>query len=256
MKSFIVVAVVIVCLGYVIVPQYHYTQPMPNAQALTYNYTNIYDNKTYLDLVKQNKGELLPLRDLDFGISISNTCYTMHKNNISSNCPTYEAIMSLFPDTSNQLVSGEFIYKHNQLQRDRPQLEDHYKYYAFQNRTIIFIDPDAQLQSQLSMIRIESSLPEFAINYSIVNNTRYMGEGRYIDECRNAVIDGRNWIFLIGDTMQYIAHDCHSTFTLFSDVKEIKMYKIIHDITTSSKWLHEQFLERVIENCLYEYDVC
>ncbi len=219
------------------------------------NYTNIYINQTYMDVIKSNKGETIPARDLDFGISISKTCYNIHKFapvNSTSSCPTYEAIMALFPDTSYQDRSGEFIYKDGQLQRGRPQMVNHYNYYDFKgNQTFLFIDPDTETKKQLGMITIESSLPEYKINYPTDDNTRVMGEGRYIDNCRNAVIDGKNWVFLLGDTIEYLRHDCHPTYTLFQDNKTIYQTKTVHDITTSNKWLHDTWVALAKEQALF-----
>jgi len=221
------------------------------------NYTNIYTNQTYMDIIKSVRDYVYPARDLDFGISISKTCYQMNKYNITSNCPTYESIMLLFPDTSDQKVSGKFIYKDNQLQRAKPQMEKSYRYYDFmENTTILFIDPDTETKKQLGMITIESRLPEYPINYKVIDNTRQMGIGRSIEDCRNAVIGSENWVELLGDTIQFLRNDCHPTFTLYNDNVTIIMKKYEHDITTSNKWLHDKFLEFVKENCLYEYDKC
>ncbi len=223
------------------------------------NYTNIFINKTYMDIITADRDFVLPPRDLDFGIQISKTCYNIHRfapENSTTSCPTYESIMALFPDTSNQDVSGAFVYKHNMLQRERAPMEDSYNYYAFKNQTYLFIDPDAETSRNLGMILIESQLGEFPINYKVENNTRVMGVNRYIEDCRNAVIGSENWIELLGDTIQFLRHDCHGTFTMFNDNKTITPDYIQHDITTSSKWLHDEFLKYVKENCLYEYDKC
>ena len=223
------------------------------------NYTNIFINKTYMDIVKADRDYVLPPRDLDFGISISKTCYNIHRYapvNSTTKCPTYEAIMVLFPDTSVKEVSGDFIYKHNMLQRERPPMEKSYNYYAFKNQTFLFIDPDPETSKSLGMIQIESQLKEFPINYKVENNTRVMGVNRFIEDCRNAVIGSENWIELLGDTIQLLRHDCHATFTLYNDNKTITPIYTQHDITTSSKWLHDESLKYVKENCLYEYDKC
>jgi len=210
-----------------------------------------------MDLVEEVRDYVLPPRDIDFGISISKTCYQMHKYNLTTDCPTYEAIMALFPDTSDRTVSGEFAIKDGFLQRGRPQMDDHYRYYDFmENKTILFIDPDAAVQKELSMIIVYSHLPEYPVNFKLENNTRSMGVGRYIEDCRNAVIDGTNWVFLIGDSMEYMRHDCNETYTLFNDNVTYIQKKTDHDITTSTKWLHDQFLIWVKDNCLGVYDIC
>ncbi len=223
------------------------------------NYTNIFTNQTYMDIIKFDRDYVLPARDLDFGIQISKTCYNIHRyapENSTTNCPTYESIMAIFPDTSNQDVSGAFVYKHNMLQRERAPMEKSYNYYAFKNQTFLFIDPDLQTSKNLGMIVIESQLKQYPVNFKVENNTRVVGEGRYIDNCRNAVITAENWIFLLGDTIEYLRHDCHPTYTMFNETKLIYTKYAKHDITTSNKWLHDQFLEWVKENCLYEYDKC
>ncbi len=223
------------------------------------NYTNIFINKTYMDIVKADRDYVLPARDLDYGIRISKTCYNIHRfisEDPKTNCPTYEAIMALFPDTSIKEISGGFIYKHNMLQREKAPMEKSYNYYAFKKGTFLFIDPSFETSKNLGMIVIESQLGEFPINYKVENNTRVIGVNRYIEDCRNAVIGSENWIELLGDTINFLRHDCHPTFTLFNDNKTITPNYIEHDITTSSKWLHDQFLEYVKENCLYEYDKC
>jgi len=224
------------------------------------NYSNIYDNKTYMDIVIAAKSYTRPVRIMDFGIAISNTCITMHKNNVTTDCPTYEAILSLFPDTSNHDVSGKFIYKDNMLQRQNPPYTKSYSWYEFNTQnTILFVDPDTQTQKEIGMITIHSQLPYYRIadmSGKVEDNKRYLGTGRYIEECRNAAIDGKNWVFLLGDTINYLRHNCEAAFTQFNSTIEFNKQLVDHDITISNKWLHDTFIEWVKENCLYEYDKC
>ena len=223
------------------------------------NYTNIFTNQTYMDIVTESRKFVLPPRDLDFGIQISKTCYNIHRYapvNSTTSCPTYEAIMAIFPDTSNQEISGAFVYKHNMLQRESPPMEKSYNYYVFKDQTFLFIDPDFETSRNLGMILIESQLKEFPINYKVEDNTRVIGVNRYIEDCRNAVIGAENWVELLGDTIQFLRHDCHPTYTFYNANKTITPEYIKHDITTSNKWLHDQFIEWVKLNCIYEYDKC
>ncbi len=135
-------------------------------------------------------------------------------------------------------------------------MEKSYNYYAFEKDTFLFIDPDAATSLNLGMIVIEAQLGQYPISYEVEDNTRILGVGRYIDNCRNAVISAENWIFLLGDTIELMRHDCHPTYTLFNDTKKIYANYTKHDITTSTKWLHDQFIEWVKINCIYEYDKC
>ena len=197
----------------------------------------------------------------DYGIVLSQTCYNIHRYapiNSTSPCPTYEAIMLLYPDTSDQKWSGEFIYKHNQLQRG-PAKEGHYDYYRFSDKSMLFIDPPADTQSELKMIRIESSLSFFkprGLGSQIHDGVIYQSDTRYIDSCRMAVISAENWINLIGDTLNYMRHGCDDDYTEYNFLRVITQNLTKHDIATSNKWLHEQFIEWVKENCLFEYDKC
>lgn len=193
--------------------------------------------------------------EVDYGISISQTCYRMHQYNVTTSCPTYEAIMAVFPDTSNQDVSGKFIYKDGQLQRGFPQMKNSYRWYDYENSTFLFVDPSGAMKSKLNMITIESSLPEYKLNYKMTNNTRTLGQHRYIDDCNNAVIDGKQWLFLLGDTMNYMKNGCMGE-TAVNDTKTYYQEYTVHDISTSSKWLHQVFLDWVVENCLSKYDIC
>jgi len=201
------------------------------------------------------------LLSADFGISIAKTCYVMHKNNITTSCPTYEAIFAIFPDTSNQDVSGKFIFRDGLIQRGYPQMKDNYEWYKYETETLLFVDPDAQTQSKLKMITIYANLPTFKLrdggmSNKVVDGLRYLGDGRYIEDCRNAVIDGKRWLFLLGDTINYMKNGCDPAFTQFNSTVEYQAKLMDHDITTSNKWLHDAFLEYVKENCLNEYDVC
>jgi len=195
-------------------------------------------------------------RPIDFGISISNTCYRMHEYNISSNCPTYESIMAVFPDTSDQTRSGKFIIKDNQLQRGKPQMINDHAYYTFVNKTILFIDPGVPLQQEIKMIRIESRLPVYPMSNEVHNNTREYGELRHIKDCRVATIDASSWLWLLGDTLEFMAKNCDPDFRTFNETKYIKPKLFEHDIRTSNKWLHDQFLEFVKENCLRVFSIC
>src|SRR3990172_7744127 len=64
-----------------------------------------------------------------YGISYDNTCKTMLKNNLTTTCPTYEDIITLFPDTSNKFVSGDFGYYNGLYQRLPTKLHNSFEYY-------------------------------------------------------------------------------------------------------------------------------
>ena len=63
----------------------------------------------------------------DVGISLSKSCIAMIKNNFTTDCPTYDEILVLFPDNTNQDISGKFVYKDGYLQRDTTKYINHFK---------------------------------------------------------------------------------------------------------------------------------
>jgi len=193
----------------------------------------------------------------DYGIAISQTCYTMIKYNLTTPCPTYEAIMAVFPDSSNRLFSGDFIYKDNMLQRENPPIEQHFQVYRYDDSITLFIDPPGDIRDKINMITIESRLPEYKLrDITIVNYTHYLGTGRYVDSCRNAVIDSNQWLFLLGDTLRFMQNKCQPEFTDYNSIKETYLNYTRHNIATSNKWLHDTWVQSVIDNCLKEFRAC
>jgi len=248
------------CLGVILLISSIPLEPTNTAQAAD-NFTELVKQETYQDIMKQAKAFTNP-NPIHYGITISQTCYNIHRYapiNSTTPCPTYEAIMLLYPDTSDQRYSGEFIIKHNQLQRDTPK-QGHLDYYKFKGKSVLFIDPPANSQSELKMIRIESSMdffkPRFGVGSKVIEGVIYQSDTRYIDSCRNAVIAAKDWINLIGDTLNYMRHSCDDDFTEYNFLRTINLNVTKHDIATSNKWLHDTFIQWVKDNCLLEYDKC
>jgi hypothetical protein len=76
-----------------------------------------------------NLGSGLPSIDaINFGIVLDNTCKTILRNNVTSNCPTYEDVITVFPDTSIQDVSGRFDYFDGIYQRGPEKLHNSFEY--------------------------------------------------------------------------------------------------------------------------------
>ncbi len=203
-----------------------------------------------------------------YGIQVSNVCYRMLQYNVTSNCPSYEAIMAVIPDTSNRDRSGDFILKDNILQRGMPQQHKHLAFYPqTTNKTVIFIDPPGDILSNIKMIFIENKLKDFPMvlqpgtprpeirnqtavcDYynattnvnstglctAITDSTRYLGDLRYVNNCAEATSSAEEWLWLLGDTINYMRNNCNANFTSFNDVKTITTPRYQHDITTSNK---------------------
>jgi hypothetical protein len=182
----------------------------------------------------------------DIGISLSRTCIIMIQNNIDSDCPTYEEILLLFPDTSRQEISGGFIEDDNGFyHREQTKFKSHFGFYTYEPNTI-WVDPPGDITGKIATIFIEPSLNDYLIkgSHSMSNNTITMGHSRWVDDkCYRATISAEDWIFLIGDTIQYLDHSCDEKFTNFDHLKTISFEKSYQDITTSYKYQFDKWIE-------------
>jgi len=190
----------------------------------------------------------------NFGIMLDNTCKTMLRNNVYSTCPSYEDIITLFPDTSNQDVSGKLAYVNGIYQRSSAKLFDSFEYYRFTNSSILFIDPPVETSQRIKLIEIKANLDQYLFrgktqSYNAENHTLTMGVGRYIDSCRVAYIDSANWIFLVGDTMKHMEDGCSPESTTFVSRITTHLNKTTHDIATSYKYKLEQWQKEMITKC-------
>ena len=200
----------------------------------------------------------------NFGISLDQTCLTMLKNNVSSDCPTYEDIITLFPDTSNQKISGEFGYYDGLYQRGNEKLAHSFEYYRFASDTVLFIDPPSETATRIKLIQIKSSLNEYLLrgeikSYNAANHTLTVGHGRYVDSCRVAYVDASQWSYLVGDTINYLSKGCADDSTTFNSKTTTQLLKVKHDITTSYKykleaWQRESLLKCGTKLCIYDKD--
>lgn len=200
---------------------------------------------------------LVPLQadareNMDVGISLSKSCLTMLKNNMTTNCPTYEELNTLFPDTSNQEISGKFVVKDGIWQRDSTRYNSHYNWYAYSDK-ITWIDPPGDLVGRIPTITIETKLPEYLLRGSneMSNNTIILGHSRYVDDrCYRATITADEWVFLTGDTINLLLHDCDPKYTTFDHIKKTYLEATIHDITTTYKYKLDTWIAETKKNCL------
>lgn len=189
----------------------------------------------------------------NFGIVLDNTCLTLIKNNVTSDCPTYEDIITLFPDTSNRKITGDFGYNHGIYQRLPTKLHNSFGYYQYRTDSILFIDPPPEYRYRIHLIEIKANLQEYLLpknkSYDAGNHTLTMGYGRYVDSCRTAYIDSGQWAYLLGDSINYLNQDCSKDATTFVSKVTTQLLKVKHDISTSYKWKLEAWQKQSIERC-------
>lgn len=160
--------------------------------------------------------------------------------------------MVFFPDTTNHDISGKFIEKNGILVRDEPQVINSDRFYWWQKDPVIWIDPPGTVLQKIHLVTIESSLPEYKTKDSIKMDDYDIsfGFGRYVDSsCTNARITAENWVFMTGDTLNFLKHDCDPKFTNFNSTKVLKFEKSYQDITTSYKYQLDKWIKDMKERC-------
>lgn len=184
----------------------------------------------------------------DIGVQLSKTCVVMIKNNMTTNCPTYEEIMFLFPDSSDQRVSGQFVFD-GYLKRGEPKIENEFRFYDYDTQRRLFIDPSADVASRLKLIVIEARIDEYKIGTQVINSSSIeVGYDSWVNVgCYNAIITAQNWQLQLGNMIQHLGSDC--TINNLDNVKKKTWERVVHDITTSYKYQLEKWIKESIEKC-------
>jgi len=184
------------------------------------------------------------------GVQLSQTCVSMIKANLETNCPTYEEIILLFPDTSDQRVSGQFVYEDYYKRAESP-IKNEFRFYEYDKESRVFVDPAADIASRVKLIIIESRIDEYKLpNQVITEGSIDVGHQRYVNPgCYEAHLSATDWQFLLGDTMLYMKHDCDPSKTNFNSVKTKTWERVVHDIKTSYKYFLDNWYKAAIEKC-------
>lgn len=192
--------------------------------------------------------------NIDYTITLSDTCIALLKINVTT-CPSYDEILRLFPDQTNQDISGHFNYSFGYYHREKSIYKNQYKFYEFYPiKNLIWVDPphDVKIKSRNIIIAaapFDYKLPHESID-TTKTNTLTVGTNRYVDpKCNDAIITKDNWIFLLGDTVRYMQHDCDKEYTNFNETKIINWQRANHDITQSYKYQLDKWREESIKNC-------
>ena len=179
----------------------------------------------------------------DIGIQLDRTCIALIKAEMKTDCPTYEELLLIYPDTSNKRISGDFIFKDGILQRETSHFRNHINAYQYE-KPITWIDPPGDIRDKIKTITIVSKLPLYEISESKQKkgNTLTFGIGRYVDDrCHHAIITAENWLFLLGDTIQYLQSDCQ--ITNYDSIKKIYQKPMNHDFKSTAWYKYKQWLE-------------
>ena len=178
----------------------------------------------------------------------------MQAANVSSKCPTYYEINQVFPDNSNPKISGKLDFNDKGIfERQGTVVHFHYRYYDQFDKNVFWVDPPADvITRKTKYIEIAPNNFDYVIkSQQVLTNTSYaIGQNRYVDSrCQFAIITADNWVWLLGDTLQYLLSNCDRSKTNFNETKIIKWQATYHDITTSAKWKLEQWQKKAKELC-------
>ena len=182
-----------------------------------------------------------------YGIALSKTCYNMVSNGMRTDCPTYEEIMTVFPDGTDPKIAGDFKMIKGLLQRDTPAVKNPWNYYRQFGKSVIWIDPPGDTRNHLRMLYIEPSIKEFKIGDESIRMNDYdvkFGKDRWMNEnCSEIKVTAKNWLFTLGDGMRLLQHNCDMSFTQFNGTVTHKFEKSYQDITTSSKYKLDEMVK-------------
>ncbi len=170
------------------------------------------------------------------GFSIDNTCKAFIKNNLTSNCPTFELLDSFYPGSPCDYIDHSCI--------------DYYKQVGGFH---YLIDPPASVADRIKMIEIRYNFKEFHIQgdggYDDINHTINYQVGRYLDGCKIAYIGSGDWLRYVGDTVYLLANNCDINYTYLGGFRSEPINQTEFDITDFKQWKLEQWIKESLERC-------
>lgn len=184
------------------------------------------------------------------GVALSKNCLVLLKAHIPTTCPSYDQIMLVFPDNTDQSKLGKFKLIDGTIQRDTPQLKNPQLFYKFDKTERFWVDPPHIVRVSIPMIYIETELPAYKIAGSVhmANYTTPWKQDRYENKtCREIKIGSENWQYMLGDSIIYLKSGCK--VTTFDNKFNITTIKSFQDITTSYKWNYDKWIKASMENC-------
>jgi len=178
------------------------------------------------------------------GIELSQNCKTMILHNIPTSCPDPRLLQQL--DSSITELSGEFG---DDGWRLKSPVEKSWRYYDIDPQLRIIVDPPQGMADRIKMITIQSNFGVYFIgdDRTFQNNTRTWHEGRYIDNCKNAVIGTDDIGFMLADTIFTLRNNC--THSNYEEIKTEIITPSIIDITTSPNYQYSLWLAESKVNC-------
>ena len=183
-------------------------------------------------------------------IKLSNTCEILDKHNMTG-CPS---VKSLIPyDTSNRLVSGNFISNNGIYTRESPKIKNNWLAYQYSNHKIVcvecYFDFTATAKSQQIIINPNT--------FSYVNKTEsesknviYNYYGRYMQGCDTATIG--NIPGLLDDTISFMLNGCVKTNFNNTQINPRPVHQVNY-YSPFSTLNHDSYLKTIFSGHTYDF---
>lgn len=186
-----------------------------------------------------------------YGISLGKTCKTMLKNGISG-CPSYDELDVVFPDNTDKRV-GQLKTIDGITQRSTSLFLHPENFYRHFTGDIIWLDPPEDVRKRIKVITIEPSLPPYKTGIESKQMNDYnitFGKDRWINaNCSEIKVTAKNWLYMTGDAMNLLKHNCDLSVSKFNATVMLKFEKSYQDISTSMKWKHDKWVAENLIKC-------
>jgi len=184
------------------------------------------------------------------GIQLSQSCITLEKNHIKSNCLTYDKLKQF--DNSNSLLGGVWV-NDTWYHRLNAHVKNAYQFYNLKEY-LVMVDPDSSFTTGSKMIIVQSNNFAFMNPFQTVgsNHTATSTNNRYVSNCAEAQVISN--IDLIKDTIAYLENNC--TSTQYNTTKIIQTPYFAFDLHStmikSLSWLHQfKNTTKFTQDCRY-----
>lgn len=184
------------------------------------------------------------------GIQLSQSCINLERNNIKSNCLTYDKLIRF--DNTNPLLAGKWI-NDTWYHRANPKVHNAYQF-ANTGSFIVMVDPNNGFTIGAKMIIIQpDNFTYINPNESVgQNHTRFEYNNRSVSGCLEALVSPN--VSLINDTIKYLENGCTSTG--YNGVVAKPVMDIVFDLKStmikSLAWIHQfKNTTKFIQDCIH-----
>jgi hypothetical protein len=195
---------------------------------------------------------------LDLANILFTVIYSITVPDNCESCPTYEELNLIYPDNTDPGVSGEIIDN----VRTAPNMKKDWLWYEQQGYSyVIYYDPPFDVVNRSLHITIQPDLPAYKLNKGLsttmANGTVQFGADRWVgNNCGESAISSKVWVPLLGDTMNYMNHQCDESQTIFNSniTYNYSDNSISVDPWNDWKISVQKLVEKWINEILYPYE--